>query len=160
MIAMTISSLIAALVVVAIFQPSASRLMAALIFAGVILTFELFFSEYGGFIYYGGAALSNFLVILLTSFINPLSKMILRLQIVCTCMLLANLAGFLIWFFYFPPFVYDLTFAILFSCALYAFIDRENDRWFYVGGFTLTSWSSCFSIRNFTSFRNNKANKG
>jgi hypothetical protein len=150
----TITYLIMAIVVLSLIQPNAHRLVAAAIFSTVLVCFDIIFGDFDGFLYYGGAALSNFLIVFLTSFISPSSKMILRLQKTCMFMMIANLVGYLLWVFYYPPFLYDLTFAVLFCFSIYTLLDR--DRWFYVGGFSSYSWSSCFSISNFKMFRNDK----
>tara|TARA_R110001599_G_scaffold173340_2_gene365160 strand:- start:10051 stop:10530 length:480 start_codon:yes stop_codon:yes gene_type:complete len=152
-----ITGLILVIAVVSLLQPSAQRLTAAAIFTAIIVLFDVFFGELDGLAYYGGAAISNFMIVLLTSCIIDPTKMILRLQRLCLGMMITNLAGYLLWFFYYPPFFYNLAFIVLFVISLYILLDRE--RWFYVGGFTANSWSSYFSISNFEMFRNDKSNR-
>ena len=135
-----ITLLIYALVIVAFLQPNAPRLFAAVIFMGITLLHEVFSSSYEGIQYYGSAALCDLAVIILTSGINPVPKMVLSLHKICIVSIFANFGGWLLWFFYYPPLAYDVTFALIYVWALIILINRDK---LDVGDYTLDSWYSC-----------------
>lgn len=130
-----------ALTVVAFIQPNAPRFFAAVLFVSITLTHEIFLSHLDGLMYYGSAALLDLAIIVLTSGINPVPRMVLSLHRVCIASIVLNLAGWVLWFFYFPPLLYDLAFVTLYAWALWIFTKRDRAD---VGGYTLGSWASCF----------------
>lgn len=136
-----ITYLFYALMAVAFIQPNAPRLFAAALFVSITLTHELFLSDLDGLMYYGSAALFDLAIIVLTSGINPVPRMVLSLHRVCIASIIINLVGWALWFFYFPPLFYDLSFVALYAWALWVFIRRDRAD---VGGYSLASWASCF----------------
>lgn len=124
----------------ALLQPNVPRLFAVLIFASVTLLHDFFMKSFDGLAYYGGAALFDVAIIILTSGINPLQKMVMTLHKVCMVSILANAAGWVMWMLYMPPGVYDFSFLIIYTWALITFIARDGAD---VGGFTVDSWRSC-----------------
>lgn len=147
MIGDAITYLIYALIVVAFIQPNAPRLFAAVLFMAVITLHEFLLSDLDGLQYYGSAALFDLLIIILTSGINPVPKMVLSLHRICIASILVNLLGWVLWFFYFPPLVYDAAFACLYAWTLIIFIIRDGVN---VGGYSLDSWAACFRFNRFT----------
>lgn len=141
MIADAITYLIYALLVATLTQPNAPRLFAAVTFVGVILLHELAFSSLDGLMYYGSAALLDLLIVVITSGINPVPKMVLSLQRLCLFSILLNLLGWVLWLLYLPPWPYDLAFVAVYAWALYILIRRDRAD---VGGFTMAGWVSCF----------------
>lgn len=135
--------LIYAIAIVAFIQPNAPRLFAAVIFIGVMLLHELFLSGYTGLMYYGSAALFDLAIIIIISGINPVPKMVLRLHNVCIVSIFANLAGWILWFFYYPPLIYDAAFVAIYLWALITLIKRDGLHGM-VGGYTVDSWATCF----------------
>ena len=142
---MILTLLIYAIVVVAFIQPNAPRLFAAVIFMGVTLLHELFLSSYTGLIYYGSAALLDLAIIIIISGINPVPKMVLRLHNICIVSIFANLVGWILWFFYYPPLVYDTAFAAIYIWVLITLIKRDGLNGM-VGGYTVASWLTCVSF--------------
>jgi hypothetical protein len=138
-----ITCLIYALLVVAFIQPNAPRLFAAVSFAAIISSHELLLSDLEGLQYYGSAALFDLAIIILTSGINPVPKMVLSLHRICITSILANLAGWVLWLFYYPPLAYDATFAAIYVWALVTLIKRDGLHGM-VGGYTMDSWATCF----------------
>lgn len=136
-----ITYLFYALLIVAFIQPNAPRFFAAVSFVTVTLSHELLLSDLDGLKYYGSAALFDLAIIILTSGINPVPKMVLSLHKICIASILVNLLGWVIWFFYFPPLIYDLAFVVIYAWALYVFIKRDSLN---VGGYSLGSWATCF----------------
>lgn len=133
--------LFCALAVVALIQPNAPRFFAAVVFVGAILLHARFLSHLDGLQYYGSAALFDLLIIVLTSGVNPVPQMVLSLHRLCIVSILANAAGWALWFFYFPPLAYDVAFVGIYAWALFILIERDGAN---VGGYTLGSWASCF----------------
>lgn len=152
-----ITFLISALAVGVLFQGNAQRFYAAGIFSGAAYLHEFLLSETTGIIYYGSAALFELVIVVLLSGINPLPKMALRLQIISFLFVLTHLFGWVIWFFYFPPFLYDLACAVLFSLALITLILRDKKD---VGSFALDCWLSCFRFDRNTLLFHNFKHKG
>ncbi len=136
-----ITYLMFALVAVAFIQPNAPRLFAAVVFVGVVSLHEALLSHLDGLQYYGSAALFDLLIIVLTSGINPVPRMVLSLHRLCIVSILLNMAGWVLWFFYFPPLAYDLAFVAVYAWALLILIKRDGAN---VGGYSLDSWASCF----------------
>lgn len=124
-----------------VLQPNAARLYAAFVFVGATLLHEFKFSDLDGIAYYGSAALLDLLVLILLSGISPIPRLAVRLQIISLISIIANMAGWLIWFLYLPPTVYDFTFYLLYAWALVELIRRNGDN---VGGFTVDCWATCF----------------
>ncbi len=142
---MIITGLLIAIVVVAFFQPNAPRLFAALSFVGVTLSHELFLSNLDGLQYYGSAALFDLVIIILTSGINPVPKMVIDLHRICMVSIIANLVGWVLWFLYVPPLFYDASFAAICAWTLIPLINRIGSD---VGGFTLDSWAFCVQLNS------------
>ena len=147
MIYSAITALFVALFVVAFIQPNAPRFFAAVAFVSITLLHELFLSDYDGLLYYGSAALFDLAIIILTSGINPVPKMVLSLHKICVASILVNLLGWVIWFFYFPPLIYDAAFVALYVWALITLINRSG---LDVGGYTLDSWATCFRFNRYS----------
>lgn len=147
MIGDSITCLIYALVVVAFIQPTAPRLFAAVSFTAIIALHEFLLSDLDGLQYYGSAALFDLLIIILTSGINPVPKMVLSLHKICIASILVNLLGWVLWFFYFPPLVYDAAFVCLYAWTLIVFIKRDKT---HVGGYSMDSWATCFRFNRLT----------
>lgn len=141
MIELAVTILICLIIAMAFIQPNAPRLFAAVIFVGVTALHEVFFSDYDGLQYYGSAALFDLAIIILTSGINPIPKMVLSLQKICIVSIVANLVGWILWFLYYPPLLYDLAFVVIYAWTLIILIKRNGLN---VGGYSMDSWASCF----------------
>lgn len=160
MITDAITFLIYALLVVAFIQPNAPRFFAAVSFVSIIALHEFLLSDLDGLQYYGSAALLDLLIIVVTSGINPVPKMVLSLHKLCIASILANALGWVIWFFYFPPLVYDAAFVLIYTWALIILIKRDGLHGM-VGGYTMGSWASCFrfNTRAWRSYIHNHGGK-
>lgn len=138
---MIISILLAALVLAALTQPTAPRLFAAFIFVGVTLSHDFLLSDLDGFAYYGSAALFDLCIIAATSGINPIPRTVITLHKICLVSMMANLFGWILWFSYFPPDVYNAILMATYTWALITLIIRGRAD---VGSFTIDSWATCF----------------
>lgn len=158
MIYSAITLLLASLFVVAFIQPNAPRFFAALAFVAITLLHELFLSHYDGLLYYGSAALFDLAIIIATSGIRPVPEMVLSLHRICLVSILANFLGWVIWFLYFPPLIYDASFVAIYAWALITLIKRNG---LDVGGYTLDSWATCFRFNRsaWLSYRNHYKGK-
>lgn len=135
------SWLVGALVVGILFQPNAPRFYASCIVSLIPAIHEMYFKELDGFLYYFSVALFDFLIVIILSGINPLPKMVLRLQLISLAFIVVQFTGFALWFFYFPHVYYNVMSTILFSLALLTLISRDKE---HVGSFAVDSWRSCF----------------
>ena len=144
---MILTYLFYALFIAAFIQPNAPRLFAAVSFVMITLLHESLLSELDGLQYYGSAALFDLGVIIITSGINPVPKMVLSLHRLCIASIVANLFGWLLWFFYSPPFLYDAAFVGIYIWALYILVERDALN---VGDYSLDSWASCFRFNRDT----------
>lgn len=137
--------LVSALFVGVFFQFSATRAYAAFMFYSATYLHELFLKDAVGITYYGSAACFELFIIWVLSGINPPSKMVINLQRISLGFVVVNFAGFGLWFFYCPPFLYNLACTILYILAFTTLIlrDKKNvdDN---LGGFALAGWLSCF----------------
>lgn len=79
--------------------------------------------------FYAGAALINLLVVIVTSQINPIPSMLPKLHIVCLISIVFNALGYLLWYLYYEPFLYDISFVVIYMYTIILLNDRdmEND---------------------------------
>lgn len=133
--------LLSAIGLAVLLQPNAPRFFAALMFASATLSHELFLSHLDGLMYYGSAALIDLAIIILTSGINPVPKMVIALHRICTVSIIANFAGWVMWSLYLPPLTYDLMFMVIYAYTLIILIRKDGVD---VGGYGVDSWRSCF----------------
>ena len=159
MLETTTTCLLCAIVVVALIQPNVKRFIAAAIFSVALVLFDLSANNFSDYWYYIASGASNLLIVFLISFISPPPKMAIRLQVLSLIMMVVNFTGFILWYLYYPPFIYDLAFAFIFAVAIYILIERKG--WGYdLGGYSISSWRSCLSFNNYVWIHNLIKNKG
>lgn len=125
------SVILGALVLAAFFQPSRARLVGALWFVSCAVLHDVFFSPLTGFEYYFSAALFDLFAIIGLASVRPITKMAIRLQIICGVSIAYNLGGFVLWFLYLPPFAYNTCYLFLYAVAAYVLLLRGHAN---VGG--------------------------
>lgn len=137
---MIVSALIVAICLAALFQPTRTRVIAALVFATMIVVHDALLGEADGFLYYGSAAFADLIAITLLHKLAPLSKMALSLQRLSIVSICTNALGYLLWFAYAPAWPYDMAFVAVFAWAVWIMTrdlrnvgDPADDR----GGFGL-----------------------
>ena len=125
--------MIFALLVVSVIIPS----LPAFIFVGVTVCHELLFADLDGLAYYGSAALFDLAIIIITSAIRPVPRLVVRLHRICIVSILLNLVGWTLWTLYYPPILYDAAFFLVYAWAIITLTGRDgpND----MGGYTLVS---------------------
>lgn len=109
-------------------QPSQSRVYTGVVFAGAILLHELFFSESAGLTYHGSAALFYVGIIMLTAAAAPVTRLVLDIHKICLASIMINAGGWLLWFFYFPPEIYNIAYLGLHCWAMYALMQRTKRK--------------------------------
>jgi len=119
-------------------QPSQSRLYTGAVFAGILLLHELFFSASTDLMYYGMASLFYVGIIMLTAVAAPVTKLVLDIHKICLASIFINALGWVLWFFYFPPAIYNIAYIGLHCWAIYALMQRNRRK---EDGFR-TDWGS------------------
>ena len=149
--------LLLALFLTVFLQPNAGRLMAACIFSGVTLVYDGISGGLDGAEYYIGASLADLIMIIMLSGINPLPRLAMRLQYLCMASIALNFLGWMAWFLYFPPTVYDGAFVVLYAVALYVLLKKDKCD---VGGYTVSSWFTRFRFNPRARSVSSRQNKG
>lgn len=137
---MLLSALLGGLVAAAVFQPTATRFFAAVVFVSVAWAHELLFAHLDGFAYYGSAAAADLAIILAISLLAHPPRVVLTLARICLVSIVVNLFGWLLWRAYLPPEPYNAAMIGVFIWALLILISRDRqddnggavtmDRWF------------------------------
>jgi len=135
--------LLGGLALAAAMQPNAPRFFAAVLFVSATLLHELFLSDTEGALYYGTAALFDLAIIILTTGISPIPRMVIDLHKICMYSIVANFFGWVLWRNYLPPLAYDTAFVVVYAWALITLIKRNGHD---VGGYSMDSWRSCFRV--------------
>lgn len=140
--------LMISLILLAHFQPNASRTCAAACFAGVSAAHGLLFWSLDGFSYYFSAALFNLATVALLNCVRPICRTTIQLQRIAFAMILANGLGALLWYYYFEPTFYNWAFAALYGwgCAT-IFPTGPRDK----NGFAINRWRGCFRFSRLAS---------
>lgn len=154
---MILTALLAAIAVIMLLQPTAPRFFAVAVFLGATLFHDLALSGLDGFWYYGSAAALDFAIIVATSGVYPVPRLVVCMHQICMVSMVANLGGWLLWLAYFPPIVYDTVFIGIYTWALWIFVDEDGDN---VGAYTMDSWASCFRFSHSPWLHNFTRNKG
>jgi len=126
-------------------QPNRSRAIAAALFIGITLFHRFFIAESDGLLYYGGAALADIAIIILTSYFARTPVMVITLHKICFAFIVVNFAGWALWISYFPPFLYDLACAILYILALLSLISGGG---YAMGNDKYNGWYTNIFINN------------
>lgn len=157
MIASINAWLIGALIVGILFQPSAPRFYSALVISVMYQIHSLFFWGADAFLYYGSAGLLELVAVFILAFVSNPPKMTIDLLKINLAFVFVNLFGYLLWFFYYPPLIYNVLCAVLYTLILITFILRDKKD---VGNFAVHSWRSCFRFnRNLLSFNSTNYDK-
>jgi hypothetical protein len=123
---MLLSALLGGLVAAAIFQPTATRLFAAVVFVSVAWAHEIAFAHLTGLPYYlsaGGGAL--LIIVALKRLAHP-TPTVFALVRICLASLVLNFAGWIMWRAYLPPEPYNAAMFCVFSWALVILLSRDK----------------------------------
>lgn len=144
---MIIEWLIVAIAFLALRQDE-RRFTAALIFAASLLIHDVFLSELGGLLYYGSAAFFDLLVITWLANLKQTSRLTVSILRISLVSIVLNFTGWLMWISYLKPSLYNLSYIILYTCAIIALIKKEGLE---DGSYTLDRWACCFRVHPYTS---------
>lgn len=124
---MIVTALIVAICIAAALQPSRSRAIGAVCFSSMLVLHDLLLADADGFAYYGSAALTDLIVVVLLHKLAPLSKMVLELQRLSIVSICINALGYVFWFAYLPAWPYDSAMIGLFALVLWVLLkDVKN----------------------------------
>lgn len=84
-----------------------TRNFSAIVFVTACILHDLLFSQYGGFLYYGSAAIFAYCSL---SLVDTSSS----LQFSCIASIILNTFGYIAWFLYYPPNLYNHAFLSLY----------------------------------------------
>lgn len=113
--------LLTLLIVVTCIRP----LIAAIMFTVVTVGFSMLWDGLDGMLYYPAAALADFTVIILLSFFT-VTPIIIRLFWLSILSVLFNAGGWLLWWAYMPPTVYNWCFGLLYTVAIIVILLRND----------------------------------
>jgi hypothetical protein len=137
---MILTFLFGFIVLISLFQPNIRRKFAAFVFIGVAIAHDHISISWDNSVYYLSAALFNLLVIIITSSISPIPKMVVKLQRICLGFVLVNgfglLSELLPWVEWFhgggynsvSVLVYNNAMIVLYCLTLLNFIDMTPDE--------------------------------
>ena len=137
-------------------QPNRPRFFAGLVFSGAAVFSDHLLSSTGGYIYYIASSVFALAIIILISFIRPITKLAVSLQKICLASILLNFLGWVMWMLYMPPVMYNSLFVALYICALLTLTTRNKSD---VGEYKLHSWRSSLHLYSAPCSVNNNQNK-
>jgi len=133
LIALTLASLLA-------------RNACGLLFVAASFLHSTFLAHLDGFLYYGSAAFFAYLTLLLSS-------RSIVVQVICLISIVLNMFGYMVWYLYMPPTIYNYTCCILYIVAAFVItMDRGSGTraGLYRGGFNLYTDSKPWRIFHHT----------
>lgn len=107
-------------------QKTAQRKFCAYFLLTCILIFKYidpYISTALGF--YVGAALVNLLFVIVTSQLNPIPSILPRLHLMCLAAVYLNGFGYWLWYQYYEPFLYDISFIVIYLYTIMLFSTRD-----------------------------------
>lgn len=110
------------------FQPSQSRLFVGSVFVFVLMLHEFFFMQSDGFIYYASASLFYLGIMFITAAAAHVTRLVLDIHKICLASIFINSMGWLLWFYHFPPVIYNITYLGLHCWTIYILMQRVRRR--------------------------------
>lgn len=124
------------------------RFPAALVFAASLLIHDVFLSKLDGLFYYGSAALFDLIVITWLANLRQTSRLTVNLLRLSLVSIVLNFSGWIMWIMYQLPALYNLSYIVLYLCAIIALIKKEG---LGDGSYTLDRWVCCFRVHPYKS---------
>ncbi len=106
-------------------QPTLSRAVVAGVFVFFIMSHEVLAYSLDGLMYYGSSSLFDLLIISIITKISFASRLCFQLQLICLASIFINALGWMMWFTYQPPDLYNWCFIVLNFYAVYCLITGE-----------------------------------
>lgn len=104
-----------------------SRCLCLMMFVAVSLLHHITLGDADGFIYYASAAFFDLVVIFLLSRITVIHVHVLFMQVICLLFIIANCAGWVMWYLYMPPTYYNLACYALYIAAILILLKRGGN---------------------------------
>ena len=123
---MLLSALLGALVAAAVFQPTATRLFAAVVFVSVAWGHEIAFSHLTGLPYYASAGAGALAIIVALKLLTNPPRIALTLVRICLVSIVLNFTGWVMWWAYLPPEPYNAAIFCVFVWALATLLSRDK----------------------------------
>ena len=123
-------ALIAILCVASLFQRDAGKRKIACFYSLMTVLHILSLGETTGLIYYGSAALFDFIILMVIIQDTKNSRLVTRLSIICLVEIVCNSIGYVMWFAYVPSTAYNITYLIIYLIIIAIFTLENID----VGG--------------------------
>ena len=114
--------------ILCLIQKIPARRFVACVIAGTEALHYGFFNDLDGLMYYGSAALFDLLaIILIVNLAIPtvLAKQMITISVVS---IIFNYFGWVLWFTYMPPTIYNWSFAVLNLCTIICLIRKESSH--------------------------------
>ncbi len=121
-----ISILIYILTLVAVFQSDKERRTVAGVFCCFVLLHDIYLSQLDGFLYYGSAALFDLAIISILSKMHIIHNMVLKLQRICIVSIIVNIVGWMCWYQYLSPIMYDSSFLFIYLWTLAVLLQKDK----------------------------------
>lgn len=121
-------------------QPSSERMGAACVYAGVNLAHLALISPWiGGYGYYLSAAMADIFIMAIIIQMPRITAVAISLLRVCLVEVIVNAIGWILWFKYFEPALYNSTFYLIYGWIVLILMrkDRADD----VGGYKVDHWT-------------------
>jgi len=136
---MLLSALLGGLVAAAIFQPTATRSFAAVVFVSVAWAHELAFAHLTGLPYYASAGAGALAIIVALKLLDHPPRIALTLVRICLVSIVLNFIGWVLWVTYSEPAPYNVATFCIFVWALITLLsrDRQDDSG---GRLTMDLW--------------------
>ena len=115
-----------ALVIALFLQPTQERSMIAFLFVGITILHYLLFADVSGLLYYSSAALFDLAIIVCTSCLTRIPKVIVNLHKICFLFVLLNFIGWLMWYFYYSPVLYNTACSFLYLAAFFVLLTGSH----------------------------------
>lgn len=136
---MLLSALLGGLVAAAMFQPTVTRLFAAVVFVSIAWAHELLFAHLDGLPYYLSAGAGALAIIVTLKLLAHPPCIALALVRICLVSIVLNFAGWVMWWAYLPPQPYNAAIFCVFIWALVTLLskDKQDDSG---GRLTMDLW--------------------
>lgn len=125
---MTLTILFILLLIVVVLQPTRARVYTAAVFGQVAFFHDALTHHMEGGGYYIWAAAADVLVMILLIPVSSRCIVAYRITHLAFMSILLNVLGWLLWYNFYEPTVYDASFIVLYVCALITLIKRHGNN--------------------------------
>lgn len=126
---MTLTILIVALLLVVLLQPTRPRIYTAAVFAQVTFFHDALTSHIDGGAYYLWAAAADVLIMILLIPVSSWCQVSYHITHLAFMSIILNVLGWILWYNFYEPAVYDASFIVLYVCALITLLKRHGNNY-------------------------------